>query len=103
VTQADGSDEGDSPAVEKFEPRGVGERMNWRGTILTLVGVAAAVPVCAPAFVLGAVLVPLRRFVPVCVAPGCLLPLAPIRGVCARLKGTVATHIAITPSLIKVI
>ncbi len=32
-----------------------------------------------------------------------LLPLVPIRGVCARFNGIVATHITITPSLIDVI
>jgi hypothetical protein len=69
VTEANGSGEGDSPAVEKFWPRGVGEGMNWRGKIVTLVGVAAAVPVCAPAFVFAVVFVPVRAFAPVGAAP----------------------------------
>ena len=121
MTEADGTGEGDSPAVEKFRPRGVGEGMNCGGKIVTLVGVAAAVPVCAPTFVFAPLFVRLRAFVPVCKAPVellleplwpaavpmvaavLLLPLVPVRGVCARLNGTVATHITITPSLIDVI
>jgi hypothetical protein len=81
----------------------------------------ALIPVCAPAFVFGAVIVLLRKFVPgwtalvelplkplcpvgaVVGAPGGLLPLVPIRDVCARLNVTVATHITITPSLIELI
>ena len=81
----------------------------------------AFIPGCAPAFVFGAVIVLLRKFVPVCGAtgevplkplcplgavvgaPGGLLPLVPIRGICARLNGTVATHITITPILIELI
>jgi hypothetical protein len=117
VTVADGGGEGDSPAVG-----GVGEGMNWRGSIvLAVVGVAAAVSVCAPAFVFAPVFVPLRACVPVCGAtgevplkplcpvgalvgaPGGLLPLVRIRGVCARLNVTVAMQIAITPSLIELI
>ena len=84
------------------------------------------IPVCAPAFipmrpptfVFGAVIVLLRKFVPTAEAPvelpikpPCpavapvmaplrLLVLVPVRGVCARLNGTVAKQIAITPSLI---
>jgi len=76
------------------------------------------IPVCAPTFVLGVVLVPLRKFVPVwtaleklplkplwpaavpMVAEALLLPLAPVRGVCARLNVTVAMQITINPSLI---
>jgi len=76
---------------------------------------------CAPAFVFGAVIVLLRKFVPswpalvelplkpLCptvvpvVAPVSLLPLVLVRGVCARLNGTVAKQIAINPSLIDVI
>lgn len=62
------------------------------------------IPVCAPAFVPGCVPTVCVALVelPV-VAPACLLPLVPIRGVCARLNGTVATQITITPSLIDVI
>ena len=56
---ADGSGEGDSPAVEKFRPRGEGALMNWRGSIVFAV-----------------VFVPVRAFVPICVVP-VELPLEP--------------------------
>ena len=127
MTEADGSGKGDSPAVEKFRPRGVllgngvGTLMGWGRIVVTLAGLAAAAAACAPAFVFAVVFVLARAFAPVCVAPVklpleplcpaavpvvapvLLLPLVPIRGVCARLNGTVATHIAITPSLIELI
>ena len=77
MTEADGSGEGDSPAVEKFAPRGVGAGRNWRGTIFTMAGVTAAAAVCAPAFVFAVVFVPARTFVPVCVVP-VELPLKPL-------------------------
>ena len=70
MTEADGSGEGDSPAVEKFEPRGlllgngVGTLMGWGRIVVTL----EAVAVRAPAFVL-VVFVPAGAFVPICVAP----------------------------------
>ena len=126
MTEADGSGEGDCPAVEKFWPRGlllgngVGTLIGWGRIVVTLAGLEAAA-VCAPAFVFAVVFVLARAFAPVCVAPVklpleplcpaavpvvapvLLLPLVPIRGVCARLNGTVATHIAITPSLIELI
>jgi hypothetical protein len=95
--------------------------------MIPLVGLV--IPVCAPAFipmraptfVFGAVLVLLRKFVPSWAAPGklvlkplwpaavpmvaavLLLPMVPVRGICARLHGTVAMQIAINPSLIEVI
>ena len=85
--------------------------------LLNPVCAPAFVPMCAPTFVFaryctpglvpvcGATCeVPLKPLCPVGAvvgAPGGLLPLVPIRGVCARLNGTVATHIAITPSLIE--
>jgi hypothetical protein len=184
VTEADGSGEGDSPAVEKFEPIGlllgngllIGTGMNWGRIILTLAAAAAVsapafvlavefvparafvpicvapvelplelpsppaaspvippfglpIPVCAPAFipmcpptfVFGAVIVLLRKFVPAwaalmelpikavfpavapMVAPLGLPPLVRLRGICARLNGTVAKQIANNPSLIDVI
>ena len=74
MTEADGSGEGDSPAVEKFEPTGlllgneVGTLMGWGRIVVTLAGLEAAA-VCAPAFVFAVVFVPARAFVPVCVAP----------------------------------
>ena len=77
MTEADGTGEGDSPAVEKFRPRGVGEGMNCGGKIVTLVGVAAVAAVCAPPFVFAVVFVPARAFAPVCVAP-VELPLKPL-------------------------
>ena len=52
MTEANGSGEGDSPAVEKFRPRGVDAGMNWRG-----IGVLAVVGV------------PARAFAPACVVP----------------------------------
>ena len=79
MTEADGSGEGDCPAVEKFEPtglllgNGVGTLMGWGRIVVTLAGVAA---VCAPAFVFGVLFVPARAFAPVCVAP-VELPLEP--------------------------
>ena len=73
MTEADGSGEGDCPAVEKFEPtglllgNGVGTLMGWGRIVVALAGAAAAA-VCAPAFVF-VVFVPARAFVPACVAP----------------------------------
>ena len=77
MTEADGSGEGDSPAVEKFELLGlllgngllIGTGMNWGRIILTLADAAAAAALCAPAFVLAVVFMPTRAFVPICVAP----------------------------------
>ena len=72
MTEADGSGDGDCPAVEKFEPtglllgNGVGTLMGWGRIVVTLAGAAAAA-VCAPAFVFAVVVVPVRRFVPICV------------------------------------
>ena len=74
MTEADGSGEGDSPAVEKFEPtglllgNGVGTLMGWGRIVVTLAGLEAAA-VCAPAFVFAVLFVPVRRFVPICVVP----------------------------------
>ena len=74
MTDADGSGEGDSPAVEKFEPtglllgNGVGTLMGWGRIVVTLAGLEAAA-VCAPAFVFAVVLAPVRAFVPICVVP----------------------------------
>ena len=76
MTEADGSGEGDSPAVEKFEPPGlllgngllVGTGLSWGRIVMALAGLEAAA-VCAPAFVFAVVFVPARAFVPVCVAP----------------------------------
>ena len=74
--EADGSGEGDSPAVEKFEPTGlllgngllIGTGASWGRIVVTLAGAAAAAAACAPAFVL-VVFVPARAFVPICVVP----------------------------------
>ena len=80
MTEADGSGEGDCPAVEKFWPRrlllgtGVGTLIGWGRIVVTLAGPEAAA-VCAPAFVL-VVFVPARAFVPICVVP-VELPLEP--------------------------
>ena len=74
MTEADGSGEGDCPAVEKFEPtglllgNGVGTLMGWGRIVVTLAGLEAAA-VCAPAFVFAVLFVPARAFAPVCVAP----------------------------------
>ena len=75
MTVADGSGEGDCPAVEKFEPTGLllGNGLligtgSWGRLVVTLAGAAAAAAVCAPAFVL-VVFVPARAFVPICVVP----------------------------------
>ena len=74
MTEADGSGEGDSPAVEKFEPtglllgNGVGTLMGWGRIVVTLAGLEAAA-VCAPAFVLAVVFAPVWAFVPICVVP----------------------------------
>jgi len=74
VTEADGSGEGDCPAVEKFWPRGlllgngVGTLIGWGRIVVTLAGLEAAA-VCAPAFVFAVLFVPVRAFVPICVAP----------------------------------
>ena len=73
---ADGSGEGDCPAVEKFEPTGlllgngllIGTGADWGRMVVTLAGAAAAAAVCAPVFVL-VVFVPARAFVPICVVP----------------------------------
>src|SRR4029077_19105227 len=76
VTEADGSGEGDSPAVERFEPTGlllgdgllIGTGASWGRIVVTLAGAAAAAAWCAPAFVL-VVFMPAREFVPICVVP----------------------------------
>jgi len=75
VTEGDGGGEGDPPAVEKFELTGLllgngllnGTGASWGRLVVTLAGAAAAaVAVCAPAFVL-VVFVPARAFLPICV------------------------------------
>jgi hypothetical protein len=74
VTEADGSGEGDPPAVEKFEPtglllgNGVGTLMGWGRIVVTLAGLEAAA-VCAPAFVFAVLFVAVRAFAPICVVP----------------------------------
>ena len=74
MTEADGSGEGDCPAVEKFEPtglllgNGVGTLMGWGSVVMTLAGLEAAA-VCAPAFVFAVLFAPVRAFVPICVTP----------------------------------
>ena len=74
MTEADGSGEGDSPAVEKFETtglllgNGVGTLMGWGRIVVTLAGLEAEA-VCAPAFVFAVLFVPVWAFVPTCVAP----------------------------------
>ena len=78
---ADGSGEGDCPAVEKFEPTGlllgdgllIGTGAAWGRIVVTLAGAAAAAA-CAAAFVFAVVVAPVRRFVPICVVP-VVLPL----------------------------
>ena len=78
LTEADGSGEGDSPCVEKFELGDglrIGIGVSWGRIVVTLAGLEAAA-VCAPAFVFAVVFVPVRAFVPVCVAP-VELPLEP--------------------------
>jgi hypothetical protein len=80
VGVADGSGEGDCPAVEKFEPTGlllgdgllIGAGTAWGRIVVTLAGAAAA----AAAFVFAIVVAPVRRFVPICVVP-VELPLEP--------------------------
>ena len=73
MAEADGSGEGDCPAVEKFEPtglllgNGVGTLMGWGRIVVALAGAAAAA-VCAPAFVFAVVVVPVLAFAPNCVA-----------------------------------
>jgi len=74
VTEADGSGDGDPPAVEKFEPTGLllGNGLligtaSWGRLVMTLAGAAAAAAVCAAAFVFVIVFVPARAFVPICV------------------------------------
>lgn len=76
MTEADGSGEGDCPAVEKFELMGLllGNGLiigtgSWGRIIVALAGAAAAAAVCVPAFVFAVVVVPAGRFVPTCVAP----------------------------------
>jgi hypothetical protein len=74
VTEADGSGEGDCPAVEKFEPRGlllgngVGTLMGWGRKVVALAGLEA-VAVCAAAFMFAVLFVPVRAFAPICVVP----------------------------------
>jgi hypothetical protein len=74
VTEADGSGEGDPPAVEKFEPtglllgNGVGTLMGWGRIVVTLAGAAAAAAARASVFV-PVVFVPTKAFVPICVVP----------------------------------
>ena len=83
MTEADGSGEGDSPAVEKVEPTGlllgngllIGTGAVWGRIVVTLAGAAAAAAACAPAFVL-VVFMPARAFVPIWVVP-VELPLEP--------------------------
>jgi hypothetical protein len=83
VGEADGSGEGDCPAVEKFEPLGlllgngllIGTEAGWGRIVVTLAGAAAAAAVCTPAFV-PVVFVPTKAFVPICVVP-VELPLEP--------------------------
>jgi hypothetical protein len=77
VTDADGSGEGDSPAVEKFEPTGlllgngllIGTEAGWGRIVVTLAGAAAAAAACAPAFVFAVIFAPVRAFVPICAVP----------------------------------
>ena len=75
MTEADGSGEGDCPAVDKFEPtglllgNGVGTLKGWGRLVVTLAGPAAAAAVCAPAFVFAVLFAPVRAFAPICVAP----------------------------------
>jgi len=77
VGEADGSGEGDCPAVEKFEPLGlllgdgllIGTGAGWGRIVVTLAGAAAAAVAGAPAFVFAVLFVPVRRFVPICVVP----------------------------------
>jgi hypothetical protein len=75
VTEADGSGEGDCPAVDKFEPtglllgNGVGTLKGWGRLVVTLAGPAAAAAVCVAAFVFAVLFAPVRAFVPICVAP----------------------------------
>ena len=81
---ADGSGEGDCPAVEKFEPTGlllgngllIGTGAVWGRIVVTLAGAAAAAAACAAAFVFAVVVAPVRKFVPICVVP-VELPLEP--------------------------
>ena len=69
--EADGSGEGDSPAVEKFEPTGLllgngllnGTGESWGRIVVILAGVAAAAAVCASAFVFAVVFAPDRKSV----------------------------------------
>ena len=74
MIEADGSGEGDCPAVEKFEPiglllgNGVGTLMGWGRKVVILAGLAAAA-VCAPAFVFAVLFVAVRAFAPICVVP----------------------------------
>ena len=76
MTEADGSGEGDPPAVEKFEPTGLllgngllaGNGLSWGRIVVTLAGLEAAA-VCAPAFVFAVLFVPVRAFAPICIAP----------------------------------
>ena len=74
MTEADGSGEGDCPAVEKFWPRGlllgngVGTLIGWGRIVVTLAGLEAAA-VCAPAFVFAVLFVAVRAFAPICVVP----------------------------------
>ena len=75
MTEADGSGDGDPPAVEKFEPLGlllgngllIGTEADWGRIVVTLAGAAAAAAACAPAFVF-TVFAPVRAFVPICAA-----------------------------------
>ena len=74
MAEADGSGEGDCPAVEKFEPTGLllGNGVligtgSWGRIVVALAAAAAAPAVRDAAFVLVVVVVPARRFVPICV------------------------------------
>ena len=86
MTEADGSGEGDCPAVEKFEPTGlllgngllIGTGTVWGRIVVTLAGLRRQQS--APAFVFAVVVAPVRAFVPICVVPIALpveLPIPP--------------------------
>lgn len=75
MTEADGSGEGDCPAVDKFEPtglllgNGVGTLKGWGRLVVTLAGPAAAAAVWVAAFVFAVVFVSVLAFAPICVVP----------------------------------
>ena len=94
MTEADGSGEGDCPAVDKFEPTGLllgngllnGTGASWGRIVVALAGAAAAAAVCVPEFVFAVVFVSVRAFAPICVAPA-ELPLKPL---CPAVAGVMA-------------